>query len=58
MFTEKINNALKEQGRTKAWLATKLGIRRTSLSTKLKNEAFSVSDKFYIASLLDIKLEE
>lgn len=53
-FTQKIEKALSEQGRTKAWLASKLGIQRTSLSAKLKNNTYSIADIFYISSLLGI----
>ena len=54
-FSDKVNKALKEQGRTKVWLACKLGIKYTSLITKIKNNTYSISDIFYIGSLLNIQ---
>ena len=54
-FSDKVNKALKEQGRTKVWLADKLGIKSTSLITKIKNNTYSIADIFYISSLLEIK---
>ena len=55
MFSEKVNKALKEKGISKVWLAFMLGIQRTSLSTKIKNNTFSKSDVFYISHLLRIE---
>lgn len=54
-FSDKINKALKEQGRTKVWLAAKLGVKDTSLITKIKNNTYSIADIYYISSLLGIQ---
>lgn len=54
-FSYKVNTALKEQGRTKKWLAAKLEINSTSLITKIKNNTYSIADIFYISHLLEIK---
>lgn len=55
MDRKKIETALKEQGRTKWWLANQLGIRASSLSTKLLNNRFSESQKIHIEKLLGAK---
>lgn len=54
MFSDKINKALKEQGRTKKWLSEKLGITYVALHSKLKNNYFSIAEIYLITSLLDI----
>lgn len=54
-FSEKINIALKEQGRSKAWLADKLGIHQQSMYKKMRENTFSISDIVYIGLLLEIK---
>lgn len=55
MFTEKIKKSLKEQGRTKVWLAEQVQITYKTLFEKLNNNSFSVSEVFYISHLLNIK---
>jgi len=55
MFTDKINKALKEKGISKVWLASKLGIHRSSLNLKMKNNTYSVSDIHYITNLLSLE---
>jgi len=56
-YTERIKKALKEQGLKKAWLGLQLGITSTSISNKLRLNNWTVSEKFFINHLLNIKEE-
>jgi len=51
--SQRINRLLKEQGRTKTWLAEQIGIEPNSLYRKLsKNQKFSVAQTKIINSSL------
>lgn len=54
-FSSKIELALTEQGRTKTWLAEKLGIHQQAIYKKLKSNLFSISEIYLVSILLDIK---
>lgn len=54
-FSVKIEEALREQGRSKKWLAGKLGILPSSLSIKLKSNTFDIANVYFISQMLDIK---
>jgi len=54
-FSERISIALEEQGRSKKWLAGKLGIYPNSLSAKLRTNTFSLAEIFYISTLLNLE---
>ena len=56
-FTERFNEALKDQGRTKKWLAARLEIAPNTIITKSKNDSWTPAERHYINHLLNIKEE-
>jgi len=54
-FSEKIEIALSEQGRTKTWLAEKLGIHQQAIYKKLKSNTFSIAEIYLVSDLLNLK---
>ena len=53
-YPERIAKALKEQGRTKKWLTEKLGFTYKTLFVKLKDDSFSISETYFINSILGL----
>jgi hypothetical protein len=54
-FSDRINNSLNEQGRTKKWLSAKLGITYVALHSKLKNNCFTIAEIYLITNLLSLE---
>ena len=53
--SEKVLAALKEQGRSKVWLAKKLYITRQTLDLRLKDNTWRIKEVILLMSLLGIK---
>ncbi len=53
-YSEHVITALKKDGRSKTWLSDKLEITTVSLYRKVKNDSFTVSERFYISHLLNL----
>ncbi len=54
-FSERLNNRLEERGIYKKWLAKKMEVTTVTISNKFKRDNFTVSERFYIKSILDMK---
>ena len=50
-----IDKALKNQGRSKRWLARQLEMSEVTLWRKMRDDCFTISEKAYIKKLLDLK---
>lgn len=53
--SKKVIEALKEQGRSKVWLAEKLNITRQTLDSRLKNNDWRIGEVMLLMGLLQIK---
>ena len=53
--SKKVLEALKEQGRSKVWLAEKLSMTRQTLDSRLKDNTWRINEVMLLMSLLDIK---
>ena len=54
----KINDILKEKGKSQKELAKYLGMLETSFSTSLKNETFNIDKLVKISIFLDVQLSD
>ncbi len=54
-ISQKVERALKEQGRKKVWLAEQLGVEYQTVYNKLKENTWSVSELFLLKNLLNIE---
>lgn len=54
--TKTIKQAIAENGVRKNWVAEKMGIQPMSMSRKLKDDRFTISERFFIQSLLNVDL--
>lgn len=52
--SQKVERALREQGRKKQWLAEQLGLHPQSISNKLRDNIWSVSELMMLQVLLKI----
>lgn len=53
--SQKVERALKEQGRKKKWLAEQLGVNPMTISHKIRDNTWSVAELFLLQSLLNIE---
>lgn len=53
-FTEKLNKAMKDQGRTRRWLAGFIGVSRQTLYNRLADNFFTEEEKTKLKNELGI----
>lgn len=52
----KIRAVLHDKGISQNWLANQMGITKESMSRKLQNNRFSISEVFYMAYVLNVNV--
>lgn len=53
--SDKVKQALKEQGRTKVWLCNQFGVQYTTILKKINNNNWSVAEIHLLKNLLNIE---